>query len=168
MCITADRGGQTDTKHVKAFPRNVCSRTLIAFEFQSDHPQHQKWETFFVSTPYLRQNFLTPTFWYFILVPPITTAIELVTKQIFWRFVWHFYFALTNIRVFNLRTEACATFCLYFVCAFCSQGKFNYIVTNIIRERFLKLVSREQSPESKCVEGVTVENEMRTHRGLKN
>jgi len=30
------------------------------------------------------------------------------------------------------------------------------------------LVSREQSPESKCVEGVTMENEMRRHRGLKN
>jgi len=30
------------------------------------------------------------------------------------------------------------------------------------------LVSRKQSPQSKCVEGVTLENEMRRHWGLEN
>jgi hypothetical protein len=153
---------------LRHFPGTYVAERWLRSSFNRTTPVSERGNFFFVSTPYLRKNFLTPTFWYFILVPPIATATELVTKQTFWRFSLAFLFCVHECTSFNLLTEVCAIFCVYFVCAFCSHGKFNYIVTNTIRESFSKLVSREQSPESKCVEGVTMENEMPRHGRLKN
>jgi hypothetical protein len=78
MCIAAERDAQADTKHVKTLPRNVCSRTLIAIEFQSDHPPASERGNWCVHTLLEAEHPHID-----LLVPPIATATELVTKQIF-------------------------------------------------------------------------------------
>jgi len=153
MCITAEGDGQTDTKHVKTLPRNVCSRTLIACEFQSNHPQHQKGELFLCPHPtWGRTSWHRPSDISFPSLRSRQPHNSFVTKDTL-TFRLAFLFCVDQCTGFNLLTEACATFCLYYVRAFCSHGKFNYIVTNI--GRFFLNWSAENNHRSQSVSKVS-------------